>query len=187
MLCIWDKRGSSTFLIFIRSSGLDLRKALKLFSPQGVLILLCSFHCVTVDHGLFSGNLSVLVPGHEMPYRAGLGAFIILWGAGVEIWNPVDCACDSFSCGGSNLLCSWLAGPAEALQGLLPRVCPVAGVKVSADMNNHGQVVVCRPVRESRAASESGWMLLCKSFLALRNAGALLEHGLSCLLMLHLM
>ena len=50
----------------------------------------------------------------------------------------MGCACDSFSCGGSDLLCPWLAGLTEGLQGLLPRVCPVAGVKVSADVNNHG-------------------------------------------------
>lgn len=64
VLCIGDKRGLSTFLIFIRSSEMALRKALKLFTPQSVLILLCRFHCVTVDHGGFSGNLSVLVLSH---------------------------------------------------------------------------------------------------------------------------
>lgn len=131
MLCIWDKRGSSTFLICIRSSGLLLRKALKLFSLQWVLILLCSLHCVTVDHGLFSGNLSVLVPGHEVPYRVRLGAFISLRGAGAEIRSPVGCACNSFSCRGRDLLCSRIT---EVLQGLLLRVCPVAGVKVNADI-----------------------------------------------------
>lgn len=138
MLCIRDKRGSSTLLTFISSSGLVLRKALKLFSPQGVLIFLCSLHCVIVEPGPFSGNTSILVPGHEMPYRARVGAFIILWGAGVENWKAVCCACDGFSCGGSDLLCLWLARLTESLQGLLPRVYPVAGVMVSAGMNKRG-------------------------------------------------
>lgn len=78
MVFIGDKRGLSTFLIFIRSSGMALKKVLKLFTPQSVLILLCRLHCVTVDHGGFSGNLSVLVLSHEMPHRARLEAFIIL-------------------------------------------------------------------------------------------------------------
>lgn len=183
MLCIWDKRGSSTLLTFIRSSGLVLRKALKLFSPQGVLIFLCSLHCVIVEPGPFSGNISILVPGHEMPYRARVGAFIILWGAGVEIWKPVCCACDSFSCGGSGLLCLWLARLTEGLQGLLPRVYPVAGVMVSADMNKRGRssfVGLAGVVGSARVGREPcPWMLLRESFLALRNAGVLLEHGLS--------
>lgn len=133
MLCIWNKRGSGTSQVFIRSSGLVLGKALKLLSPQWVLILLRSLHCVTVDHVPFSGNLSILVPGHEMPY-----VFVILRGAGAEIRNLVGCACDSVSCRGSDLLCSRLN---EVLQGLLARVCPISGVKVSTDMNNHRHIV----------------------------------------------
>lgn len=97
---------------------------------------------MTFDHGLFSGNVSISVPCHDMPYGARLAGFVILRGAGTEMRSPVGCACDSFSCGGHGLPCSWLARLSETLQGLLPRVCPVAGVKVSADMSNRGQVII---------------------------------------------
>lgn len=133
MLCIWDKRKSSTFLIFIRSSGLVLRKTLKLFSPYWVLNLLCSLHCVTVDHGpqiywSWSQAMKCLSEWDS--------ACIMLWGAGVEIQKPVGCACDSFSCGRSNLLCLWLTGLTDRLQGLLLRVRPVAGIKMNTDFSS---------------------------------------------------
>lgn len=93
-----------------------LRKALNLFSPQWVVILLCSIHCVIVDHGLFSGNLLILVPGHEMPCRARLSTFIVLWEDAGEIVKPVGCICDSFCCGGGDLLSLWQTGTTTVLQ-----------------------------------------------------------------------
>lgn len=96
------------------------RKTLNLFSLQWVVILLCSIHCVIVDYCLFSGNVLILVPGHEMPYRARLSTFIDLWEDAGETVKPVGCICNSFCCGGRNLLSLWQTGATTVVQISVP-------------------------------------------------------------------
>lgn len=116
MPCICEKRVSSTFYFW-----LGPQESPKLSSPLWVLILPCSIHCIILVDGLFSGNVLTLVTDHEMPYTVKLHTFIILWEAAGEILKPVGCACDSFCCGGRDLLSSWLAGATRVLQVSCPR------------------------------------------------------------------
>lgn len=96
--------------------------------------------------------------------------------SGVEIPKPVCCACDSFPCRGSNLLCTGLM---RGLQGLMPGVCPrrtLTWVAVASHCLLAWQEVLgTAGVRREPCT----WMLLCESFLVLRNADVLLEYGLS--------